>query len=72
MQYCNLRIGREGIGLKNVSEERRILTVFFFLYFLWLTEAWMKPESQNSLLEARITPRILGGNGVRSSDLDGL
>lgn len=32
----------------------------------------MKPESQNYLMEARITSRVLGGNGVRSSDLGGL
>lgn len=43
---------------------------FFFIYFLWLTKAWMKPESQNYLLEARIIPRVLGRNDVRSSDLD--
>lgn len=31
----------------------------------------MQEESQNYVMEARITPKVLGGNGVRS-DLDGL
>lgn len=44
--------------------------LFFFIYFLWLTKAWMKSESQNYLLEARITPRVFGRNDVSSSDLD--
>ena len=32
----------------------------------------MKPENQNYLMEARITTRMLDGNGVRYNDLDGL
>lgn len=32
----------------------------------------MKPESQNYLMEASITLRMVGGNGVRSFDLDGV
>lgn len=70
VQYCNLKIGREGIGSKIFIWGREYLLIFFLPYFLWLTKAWMKPESQNYVLEARITPRVLGRNHVRFSDLD--
>ena len=32
----------------------------------------MKPESQNYLMKVRNTVKVLGGNGVRSSDVDDL
>lgn len=57
------------MGVPNVSEKRRTL-IFFLPLFLWYAEAWMKPESQNYLMEK--PESTLGGNGVRSFDLDGL
>ena len=72
VQCCNLKIDREGgIGSKIFIWGKENTYLFFFLpYFLWLTKAWMKPESENYVLEARITPKVLGRNHVRFSDLD--